>query len=702
MTQKPKHALPRPRLAPIVCLCVLLTAVYARSQEPLRLENSRIALQFDRTTGTLAAVENKHAGETYAVRGDESAVEAVEFHTAFADLRLVSLGRQGQVVTARYQHDGLTIEATYTLRGENHFAEKRLVVTPNRNCGLKTVVVSRATFSATGLQIVAYRYTKHQRPPGAEPNCTFFGRTAKGGFFTGLEMPFDASSLTGREVTQRFAPSLKVAAGERLEFEPAYFGVYRRGPRDRPQPDLPLPSESDAMVAMTSAILGPPRFGLVAMLNGWGSEMERGEYTAESAAADMKSLAIAARCGIDWYTEAHPWAGQWATFGAAGQDDECRLGPLARQVADHARQLGVKSVMFSTLNNTYPWIAAGKPFRPDRPEWLIDAGSRPPAAAPDWRKQFRGNCLGDCRFLAWLERANLQSIANCGYQGWGIDGDFFGGPGNPSLVVPADCQSDKHDHLPGDSNYACQRTLTSLTTAFRRQHPQIYVSVYRPQMDLGVWSLGNVDACFTLNESGTPSDNLAGGNQVRTWSRTRVQREFLPHYIDQPLLFPDAGPGKWSGKHLDYILLSALSSSPNQLFYLPTRSGLPDRDQAEIRRWLDWGRANIDYLKARRDLPDWPAADRVDGSAHIVGDRGLVFLFNPSPKLLTGQFALTNESIGLKPAGTYQITQEYPPADRKAVFSSGQTVPWPLPPTTAAVLRIERIVSGARRMPSSK
>ena len=73
-----------------------------------------------------------------------------------------------------------------------------------------------------------------------------------------------------------FAPSLKIAAGEKLACEPAYFGVYRRGPLDKEEKGLPLQSESDAMVAMTSAILGPPRFGLVPMVNGWLSQMAHG------------------------------------------------------------------------------------------------------------------------------------------------------------------------------------------------------------------------------------------------------------------------------------------------------------------------------------------------------------------------------------------------------------------------------------------
>ena len=59
-----------------------------------------------------------------------------------------------------------------------------------------------------------------------------------------------------------------------------------------------------------------------------------------------------------------------------------------------------------------------------------------------------------------------------------------------------------------------------------------------------------------------------------------------------------------------------------------------------------------------RTLPGWPAAEKIDGSAHIVGDRGLIFLFNPSKTALTGEFDLTDESIGLKAAGNFQILKQ--------------------------------------------
>ena len=109
-----------------------------------------------------------------------------------------------------------------------------------------------------------------------------------------------------------YGPSLKVAAGEKLACEPVYFGVYRRRPQDEEREGpAACRSESDAMVAMTSAILGPPRHGLVPMACGWHSEMSHVTFrSVQDVEADMKSLDFLAQCGVDWLSDSHPWGGE--------------------------------------------------------------------------------------------------------------------------------------------------------------------------------------------------------------------------------------------------------------------------------------------------------------------------------------------------------------------------------------------------------
>lgn len=697
----------------MITLFAWLTASsLAGAQGAVVLENRRLGLTFDRTTGTLVAIHNKLAGETYQVGGDQFGVEAVEFRIEQADCKLTAIEQQGQTLKAEYETAGVTVGVTYTLAPDRHYVEKQVVLTCDRPYGLRKVVLSRPVFSADGLRLIGYRYPQFGRQPGQEPISTFFGRTAWGGFFTGVEMPFATSSLRDRQVTLGYAPSLKVRRGEKILCEPVYLGVYRRHADDDLPPAhppirgaegpakpatgevLPLPSESDAMVAMTTAVLRPPRHGLVPMACGWHCEMEHCTYEDEKAVErDMRSLDFIAECGIDWVSDSHPWGGETAKMNSLRADDKYLPGALVQKFLRHAHQRGVKVVMWPTMNHTHPWWGQGGPFRSDQPEWLMKLKTLD--GKPEIIRRIKAaNCFANQPFFNWLSRINSAGLATGYYKAWCMDGSFFGDGGWFTSVVPVDCASDQHDHLPGDSNYACQRALDRLIAGVRHERPELFIEMCRPPMDLGVWSLRNVDVCFTLLESGTPPSNLAAGDDIRKWSRVRVHHHFFPHYVDQPLLFQsrymnDKRPFLWSGKHLDYIMLSALSSSPTQLYYLPTKTGIPDKDKADIRKWLDWGRKNIAYLKVRKDLPDWPAAGKVDGSAHVIGDRGFVFLFNSNKQTLPGKFVLTNEGIGLGGQGRFRVSQHFPISHEQRILDAGAEVCWPVAAQTAVILEIQ-------------
>ncbi len=678
------------------------------------LENSRLRLAFS-AAGTLNAVDNRLTGETYQLTGDEFAIETTDARRDFADFALAACEVLPGEIQLRYQCDLFAVDIRYTLGQEQHFVEKRMTITLTRDCGVCRVVLSESEFSAEGLELACYRQPNYdrieahdqqygygnKRRPGSEPVRTFFGRTALGGFFTGVEMPFDASTLDGGRVVLAFSPNLKLRAGEALDCEPLYLGVYRRQaldaramemhPADQPAPGLlPLPSESAAMVAMTSTILGPPRHGLVAMPCGWHCQMEQFTYTPKSAAADMRSLDFLAECGVEWFCDSHPWGGETEKMNALSGDDRYEPGPLERQFLEHAQELGLGVMQWPTMNHTHPWSPAGQPFRQDRPDWRRVLA---PLADDDPEIFFRGqpaNCFAHTPFYAWIEEIMLQALATGYYRAWVMDGDFWGTGAYFITTVPVECLAEAHDHLPGDANFACQRNLDRLIARVRRAHPDIFIGMCRPPMDLGVWSQRNVDACFTLIESGSGSSNIAGGDEIRTVSRIRVQHHFFPHTLDWPLLFPSyCNPEQlpaWPSAKLDYILLSALSCSPNLCMYLPTKLGIPEEDKAEIRRWLAWGKEHLAYLQVRQDLPDWPAAGKVDGSAHLLGDHGLIFLFNPNADAHAGEFHLSAESIGLHGEGTFSISQAYPASEQHITARAGEAVRWEVPGESAVVL----------------
>jgi len=380
---------------------------------------------------------------------------------------------------------------------------------------------------------------------------------------------------------------------------------------------------------------------------------------------------------------------------ALRQGDRFGIGESHRRLLERAKELGLEVTQWPTMNNTHPWNKLGGPFRLDKPEGLRVVVGQPSLRehVGGFQQQF-ANCLACQPFFGWLEQLILDTLATGYYKSWCMDGDFWGTGAYFHTVIPATCQADYHDHLVGDSNYACQQALARLFSKVRQDYPDMYVIMCRPAMDLGVWAMRHVDACFTLIESGTGDSNIAAGDQIRTASRIRLQHEFLPPWLDQALLFPSyANPDRkkfprWPNQNFDYILLSALSSTPNLLMYLPAQSGVPEKDQQEIKKWLNWGRTNEKYLLARHDLPHWPAKGKVDGSAHLLGDHGLIFLFNPDQAEQTAEFALTRESTGFAGSVPFEVVQEYPASSRRATHQPGTNVRWSVPAENAVVLRI--------------
>ncbi|NLE99889.1 MAG: hypothetical protein GX601_02815 [Anaerolineales bacterium] len=698
------------------------------------LSNQKLALTIN-PNGSLVEIENRLTGERYAVSGDEFEVEATDFRFTQAEAQFEGLDCWDGTVQARYRFGPVRVEVTYTLKGDQAFAEKQVTLTARQDYGLLRVVLGRPSFAAEGLELVCYRHPNlalvdkqimrdyhhpwFERQAEPEPSRTFFGRTPQGSLMVGVELTFDASRLEGNKVTLAITPNLKVQAGERLALEPAYFGVVRRGSRDEraaewrpdawlylhhgniaaaaaepprgaadPEQVRPLPSESQAMVALAAAALGPRRAkGLVAAACGWHCQLEKREYSEQSAEADMRALEFLAACGVDWLTDSHPWSGETAKMSALREGDLYTPGPLVRQVAEHARRVGVKLGNWPTMNNTHPWASEGRPFREDRQDWM-----RVPAPGADQQHwdfhRMRFPCLAHTPFWRWITRINLSAMATGLYEGWLMDGDYWGGMGN-GVAIPVPCASPDHDHLPGDANYACQRALEAWKELILAHYPDTVIGVCRPPMDLGVWAQRNTDLCFTLIESGT-TNNIAGGNEIRLSSRVRVHEQFMPHTIDWPLLFPSYAnePVPFPAEHIDFIMLSALSSAPNLLFYLPARDGLPEPVVADIRRWIDWGREHIEYLQVRHDLFDWPQPGKVDGSAHLLGNQGLIFLFNPNQEPLEGALALTEEDIGLAAEGEYTLWQEYPAGGEHVRARSGETVRWKVPGETAIVLQL--------------
>ena len=83
----------------------------------------------------------------------------------------------------------------------------------------------------------------------------------------------------------------------------------------------------------------------------------------------------------------------------------------------------------------------------------------------------------------------------------------------------------------------------------------------------------------------------------------------------------------------------------------------------------------------------------MDGSAHLVDDRGLIFLFNPNPTPLPGRFRLDRESIGITKGARFEIAQTHPASAARQQANFGEDVSWEVPARSCVVHSVTPVAS---------
>ncbi len=136
-------------------------------------------------------------------------------------------------------------------------------------------------------------------------------------------------------------------------------------------------------------------------------------------------------------------------------------------------------------------------------------------------------------------------------------------------------------------------------------------------------------------------------------------------------------PKDWDYLGWRYSLLSSVATAPfhHVVNFIPARdpeefAALSEADKAWFRKWLDWTDENARFLHALRPIIGPPMAGRVDGTAAVVEDRGLVFLFNPNPGRKEARFRL-DASIGLLKGERFMIKELYPEEGRLVGSAEG-------------------------------
>ena len=117
-----------------------------------------------------------------------------------------------------------------------------------------------------------------------------------------------------------------------------------------------------------------------------------------------------------------------------------------------------------------------------------------------------------------------------------------------------------------------------------------------------------------------------------------------------------------------YSILSCLSASTHASLtdWVPfQKDSEADTIFALMRQWKAWATKNLDYLKDRVDIFGQPCRKNgIDGTAHIKGDKGFIFIFNPTSDTHQGNIPLT-KLIGLTTGSRFELSE----------ISSGKSIP---------------------------
>jgi hypothetical protein len=186
-------------------------------------------------------------------------------------------------------------------------------------------------------------------------------------------------------------------------------------------------------------------------------------------------------------------------------------------------------------------------------------------------------------------------------------------------------------------------------------------------------------------------------NRLQAWHQQNDR--FRPVYKNSCDLFGN------DPKSFRLNVISALSMS-TYCMVGPALKQLPVKENRDfLTKWRAWATKNYDYLAVKRDLFDCPGDSAIDGSAHIIRDRGFLFLFRGGfdkkikhAKNLRASIPV-NRWLGLdeNPAALYRIREVFPREQADlGVYRYGEEFLYDMPKGSAVILSLEPAAKGSK------
>jgi hypothetical protein len=702
---------------------LLLAAVPSLSAEDMILDNGRIRASFN--DQGLVSIGSLKPDRTLTFSADPAAITIDGQPVLIGSLGPAEIETTPAKVAYRYTRDPFTFDVVYELKPAWEFLTKQIIVTSARSrvFHINAVKPLETTLGRT----VAGELLLKGGSFGAI--CRFFPADAAAGpawsvFFL-LQNPFMAWTRTGASVSASYAPDMDWSrdlgpfASDRLcigvaeltgsrfpaQAVPEWVFVpdYDQLLRDSPTIDI---AESNALVdCVRSFLLYYPSRSVRVHIPWCENDYQIDVGTPEGVAEYKRIMDRAAELGATHllYTPANSalstladnadlWG--WENVLWFGLGQKTRKGewdPRRDDVPD-----GLKAMLDYAASKNLRLMAYAYPSLPflQNPEWTAYAGPGAAKASVD---------TGLRSFQDWwLDR--LQAfMKKTGAAGFSFD----------HWWIALDKASSKYAQW-----YGCRRVLEGL----RRAAFDIVIDGRQQYQNFGPWTwLAGSYPHPTLTDEQPESfkafqdlhtDRVSADRQRFAAWTYRVERftppEIMPGFIThqserndaQDVMRRDSFHAKdWDALGWTYSLLSSIGTAPfnHVIDFIPARdpeefAAFTDEDKAFFKGWLDWADQNAGFLHALRPIIGPPMAGRVDGTAAIVEDRGLLFLFNPNPAPKTASFKL-DPTIGLIKGDKLMIKEVYPEAGRlvgstEGLWSYGSEVSLTLPGREAAVYEV--------------
>ncbi len=480
----------------------------------------------------------------------------------------------------------------------------------------------------------------------------WFLRTDNGGAVLGLAYPYQQLSTDkdGKTFQLVYTVEVDVAAGQDFVTEPLFMGRYKFSGLGRYKPlekvayrfITPHPEERDlAEIHLMKNYLrarlpyhpvrGDDQFHM--FLNSWWAGLALNE---------LKS-------GIDLMAEIGvPYVGTRETYyGLTNHVTPCPklenvpddfrvpIVQTAKEMMAYARSKGIELISFVT------------PCRSFKPQWqLRDKKGEVVKYASLFNVCFAHRPAAEFAMNLWDKM--LDDAGDPGM--FAFDGrlltsfnevDLF-----PEPVGPLSCHAENHAHLPGENFYADYKNVCFMMHELRRRHPNIFLEVYWGVKRAMPWIMAYFNGCENWYES-----NSAQDDRMQAWYNQNYR--FLPCYKNfaQVRGYTDEGLRK--------SILSCISVSGHLQIGVGVKLLDRPENQAFFKKWTRWANENHSYLRTKCDLFGQPCALPLDGSAHVIDDKGCLFLFNESGRDRVGAVPL-NHNIGINKGDSFDIDVLYP------------------------------------------